>query len=359
MSSWPTSVSPSGSGRTNGEPPVMTRFWGSVTDQACPLHRSNVSATQNDGTVARTRMMTWFDNVARIAVSSVFEKPRKPPTRVGPLVDPACAGWVCDPESPVRPPPKPSDTSPVALEGNKMVLDACGAGSTSSAPNVTTATVPIVAATMAGRTRAAEAHRVPYAEQAPQPRRQPEHHEYAECRGEGLCGGNRHESGRSCERERQVAPCRYVEGVTDLDPCEQGGERPFDRADVPRLCMVRGGEEEPSERTEREQRKEQLDESAGRSARPVGEEHPGAQKNAYEDGHQTRQLVLTEAGDDRDEHCKSARDTQLDRMLRRSGSVRPLDRVQQAHRSAPGVLWGVGGVCASRAPGGSSIVTDP
>ena len=102
MSLCPTSASPSGTGRTNGDPPLMMRLCGVVTDHDCPLQRSKVSAVQNDGTVARTRMITWFDRDARRAVSSVFEKPRNPPTRVAPLVDPACAGWVCDPESPVR-----------------------------------------------------------------------------------------------------------------------------------------------------------------------------------------------------------------------------------------------------------------
>ncbi len=262
MSCCPTRASPSGSGRTKGEPPVTIRLSGRVTDHACPLQWSNVSAVQNDGTSARTRMITWFDKDARIAVSSVFEKPRNPPTRVGPLGVPACAGWVCDPESPVSAPPKPSDTSPLALEGNKIVLDACGAGSTRSAANATTTTVAIVATTVAGRAPASEAHRVPDAEQAPEADSQPEQGEYAERRSQRLRGGDGHEGRRPGEGERQVAPRRHVEGVADLDPGEQSGERPFHRADVPGLRMMRRVEEEPRERPDGEQGEKQLDDSA-------------------------------------------------------------------------------------------------
>src|SRR5580658_2485671 len=124
MSLRPTSASPSGTGTVKGDPPLMMRLSGFVTDQAVPLQRSKVSAVQNDGTVARTRMITWFDSAPRNAVSSLFEKPRNPPRRVAPLVVPACAGCDCDPESPVIPPPKPKETSPAALEGNRIVLDA-------------------------------------------------------------------------------------------------------------------------------------------------------------------------------------------------------------------------------------------
>jgi hypothetical protein len=151
MSLVPTSESPSGTGTMKGEPPVTMWLSGLVIDHAVPFQRSNVSAVQNDGTVARTRMITWFDRDPRSAVSSLFEKPRNPPIRVAPFVVPACAGCDWEPESPVTPPPKPSDTSPAALEGKRIVLEACGAGSTRRAPNAITTTVARVATTEPAR----------------------------------------------------------------------------------------------------------------------------------------------------------------------------------------------------------------
>src|ERR1700722_15290047 len=151
MSLLPMRASPSGTGTMKGEPPVTMWLSGLVIDHEVPFHRSKVSAVQNDGTVARTRMITWVESDPRNAVSSLFEKPRHPPIRVAPPVVPAWAGCDWDPESPVMPPPKPSETSPAALEGNRMVLEACGAGRTRRAPNAITTTVLRVAATVAGR----------------------------------------------------------------------------------------------------------------------------------------------------------------------------------------------------------------
>ena len=147
--------------------------------------------------------------------------------------------------------------------------------------------------------------------------------------------------------------------MTNLDPCEQRGKRTLYRSDVTRLCVVSCGVEEPRESPEREQGEEQLHESRRRPACAVREDHPRAEKDAHDHRHQCRQLVLRVAGDHRDEDCERARDTQLDGMLGRSGSVRSFYSVEQAHPPPPWVLRGVGGDWASRSPGGSSIVTDP
>ena len=121
---------PTGTGRTNGEISRTAVVAGVVVLQLVPSQRSKVSPTQYDGTCALTSMMSWLPRVSRIAVSSVFAKPRKPPTRIRPVGAPARASWAGVEESPASPPGMEIAPPAPALARRFVRNATVGAGST-------------------------------------------------------------------------------------------------------------------------------------------------------------------------------------------------------------------------------------
>ena len=79
----------------------------------------------------------------------------------------------------------------------------------------------------------------------------------------------------AAEREEQVAPCRDVEGVDELHPGEQPGERDLDRAQLTDVGRAEDLEDEGGEDAEHGEGEEDLHPLPGLVTGDVGEDHAG------------------------------------------------------------------------------------
>ena len=141
----------------------------------------------------------------------------------------------------------------------------------------------------------------------------------------------RHERASRGERKEKVPSRRYVEGVNDLHPGEQAGERDLDRAQLADVSRGDDLEDERGEDAEHRHGEQDLDPLPRSRTGRVGEPHAGYGPCRGENGADDRYFAHRGTGEDAGEDGDCGRDPESDGMFRRERGVRAPDHLDKTN----------------------------